>query len=659
MKAPGVLHRISFLVIANSLFIFATVLFVGMENNQAKIDRLIEYRFDFVSQYFRAELEDHREAFASPTHAFVSDNVVLGKIFQRAQRTVSGLGSLALLSATDTGGYAVRAVAFRESVDTYDPQLWTRIVNGADPGVIRAHGIHVGPRFTTQSGDLKTIYIPVKITNSDEILAITFVPDEIIGGDANYAWTIVLLFFVITLITLLIINLLIRKFVRPLQHLVQGMEKTAGGEVLYKIEGVTKGEMGRVASSFNAMSSALWEKRRQLTLSNQNLALLNQRLTETLDTLSKTNDHLSESRTFLSKLIENAPFTVIATDLDGKILIFSKAATETFEIRVDEALGRDLQEFFPFTPDKLFPQPGDRQLTSEEEMICSKPNGDSFPALVTRVSIHEGGSDISAYLFIIRDISESRGFQEMMISIDRMATRGVMAGEIAHEINNYLAIILGNVELLPLLLAKGKTDKVDQKLEILRATVGKIQRFSEGLMGYGNEEAVFEPGDLNQVIENLVAFLRPQNRYDGIKFEVSLSPQLPLVEFDSTQMQQMFVNLLNNAADALREKPDGRCIDIATRFIPESDGVQIAITDTAGGLPDDLKDVIFKDRYTGRRRGRGFGLLIVKRIIDKHAGAIEFESRPDDGTTFTITLPKRAEAARDESSQQESRQVTA
>jgi len=658
VKAPGVLHRISFLVIANSLFIFATVLFVGMENNQAKIDRLIQYRFDFISQYFRAELEDHREVFGSPAQPFVSDNVTLNKIFQHARRSVNGLGSLALLTATDSDGYAVRAVAFRETVDSFDPQFWNRIVNGVAPEDIRVHGIHVGPRFTTQSGDFKTIYIPVDAADPHEVLAITFVPDEIVGGDASYNWTIVFLFFVITLITLLIINLLIRKFVRPLQHLVQGMEKTAGGEVLYKIEGVTKGEMGRVASAFNAMSSALWEKRRQLTLSNQNLTLLNQRLTETLDALSKANANLSESRAFLSKLIENAPFAVIATGVDRKVLIFSKAATETFDIRVDQALGRDLEEFFPFTPNKLFPQSGDKQLTREEEMICRKPNGDSFPALVTRVSIREGGSEVSAYLFIIRDISESRGFQEMMISIDRMATRGVMAGEIAHEINNYLAIILGNVELLPLLLAKGKTDKVDQKLELLRATVGKIQRFSEGLMGYGNEEAVFEPGDLNQLIENLVTFLRPQNRYDGIKFELTLSPKLPLVEFDSTQMQQLLVNMFSNAADALREKTDNRCIDITTRCMPDSDKVQIVIADTAGGLPEDLSDVIFKDRYTGQRRGRGFGLVIVKRIIDKHAGAIEYESHPGEGTTFTITLPRWAEVVRDESPADETRQVT-
>jgi len=645
-------------VIINSLFIFATVLYVSVENNRAKIDRLIRYRFGFISQCFQAGMEDGRLPTEADPESIVSDNIAINQLFQRVEKAVAGLGSMALLVPAGEGGYTVRAFASRESLDEYGSGIWKNIVEEADFENIREQGVHVGPRFSTSSDDMKTVYIPLNRGNAGEVLAITFVPDEIIGADFEYTWTIVLLFFVITLISLLIINLLFLKFIRPLRHLVRGMEKTAKGEVLYKIEGVTGGEMGRVASSFNVMSSALWEKRRQLTLSNRNLTMLNQRLTETLDELSKATASLAESEAFLSKLIENSPFAVIATATDKNILVFSKAATEMFDIRVDEALGRDLREFFPFAPEKVFRPGRDSGNTYQEEMICRKPNGESFPALVTRVSIREGGADVSAYLFIIRDISESKGFQEMLISIDRMATRGVMAGEIAHEINNYLAIILGNVELLPLLLAKGKTDKMEQKLGVLRDTVAKIQRFSEGLMGYGNEEAVFEPGDLNQLIENLAAFLKPQNRYDGIQIELDLSPHLPLVEFDSSQIQQMLVNLLNNAADALRDKPDGRRIKISTSIESESGNVSIVVADNAGGLPDDLRDVIFRDRYTGRRRGRGFGLMIVKRIVDRHTGSISYESSPHNGTTFTVTFPIRAASGGQNTDSARPRQVT-
>jgi PAS domain S-box-containing protein len=649
VKAPGILYRVSFLVFVNSLFIVLTVLVVSTENNQARIERLIRYRFDFISEYFHARLGDLSPAPGDSAAARI-DNRALAGVFADASRYMKGLAGLAVLTPTDTGGqYGVEGLAFRQDIDGYDPQIWRRLTSDLDRDNLSQAAIHVGPTFETAPGKLKTIYIPADQKAGGKVLAITFAPHEIIGADYGYTSTIVILILCITLITLLIINLLFRNFVRPLQHLVQGMEKTARGATLIKIEDVTNDEIGRVAVAFNTMSASLGEKRQQLTTSNERLMVLNQRLTETLDELSKANASVAESEAFLARLIENSPYPVIATDLPGKILVFSRAAMATFDIRVDEAIGRDLREFFPFTPDKLLPGDTRDASVTQDEMICRKPDGESFPALVCRVPIREHAAHVSAYLFIIRDISESAGFQEMMISIDRMATRGVMAGEIAHEINNYLAIILGNVELLPLLLSKGKMDKVEQKLEVLRNTVTKIQRFSEGLMGYGNEAAVFEPGDLNQLIENLVAFLKPQNRYDGIAFSLSLSPRLPLVEFDGSQLQQMMVNLLNNAADALRERPDNRRINIATGASADSQTVRMTITDNAGGLPEDLRETIFERRYSGKRRGRGFGLVIVKRIIDKHGGRVGYDSRPGDGATFTITLPVKAATVTQES----------
>jgi PAS domain S-box-containing protein len=627
------------------LFIFAAVTLVNVENNQSRIDRLISYRFDFISQYFQAELNG-MSGLSDETPGLTSVNrSILDSVFDRARNSIKGLGGLAILEPLENeDGYSIQEMTFRESVDKYDPRIWEWIVEEPDPEILSLGGIQVGSSLEHASGALKTIYIPWKPSNTDTLLAITFIPGEIIGGNHEYNWTLILLFLVITLITLLIINLLFLKFIKPLKHLIQGMEKTADGEVSYKIEQISNDEMGRVAAAFNTMSTALWEKRKQLT--------------RTLNELSAANSSLAESTAFLSKLIENAPFAVVATDIDRRILVFSKAATSTFGMRVDEALGRDILGFFPFSPEKVFPDDSSNGGIYQEEMICRKPNDESFPALVSRVLIPGEDSQVSGYLFIIRDISESAGFQEMMISIDRMATRGVMAGEIAHEINNYLAIILGNIELVPLLLSKGKMDKVEQKLQILKTTVTKIQRFSEGLMGYGNEAAVFEPGDLNQSIENMVAFLKPQNRYDNIKFNLNLSPELPLVEFDGSQFQQLLVNLLNNAADALHEKDSDRRINISTQVEEGGRNVFIVIEDNAAGLPDKLLKIIFDKRYTGTRRGRGFGLVIVKRIIDKHCGHIAYTTSPETGTSFTITLPVNAESALQKTAAQDSPQVT-
>jgi PAS domain S-box-containing protein len=658
VKAPGILYRVSFLVLLNSLFIFATVTYVSIENNHAKIDRLLGYRFDYVGKFFRAQLDDMKQA--APGNAFTATDSLMADMLRHSQPYMKGLAGLAVLVPDEASdGYRRQAQALADNLATINDDDRGRIISRADRTALETKGIHIGPRFSTAAGDLKTVYIPWEERNPGLILAITFLPEPIVGSDADYNYILIVLFLSITLITLLTINFLFLKYIKPLSHLTLGMEKTIEGEVQYKIENVRNDEIGRVATAFNTMSDALWDQRRQLLTSNVSLTSVNQKLTDALNELSEANTSLAESEAYLSRLIENSPMAVVATDPDRNIRIFSRTAAEMFGLSVEAAQGRDIIGFFPFAPEKVFPPDEQGAAVIEVEMICRKDGGESFPAFVTRVPIMEDSDTVRAYLLILRDISESKGFQEMMISIDRMVTRGIMAGEVAHEINNYLAVILGNVELIPMIMAKGDMARVEKKLEVLKNSVARIQRFSEGLVGYGNEEAVFELGDLNQNIENLVAFLKPQNRYDGVAFEMALSRYLPLVHFDSSQIQQMLINLLNNAADALREKSFDRVIRITTEAVEAGQAARISIADNAGGLPTDLPEIIFKSRYNGRRRGRGFGLMVVKQILDRHQGTIEFETAAGQGTTFRVTLPVRNMAVESEASEVGADQVPA
>ncbi|MEZ5359592.1 MAG: ATP-binding protein [Candidatus Zixiibacteriota bacterium] len=638
MKTPGLLYRISFLVILNSMFIFLAVSFVSMENNQAKIDKLVGYRYDFITKYFQAHIKgivhEHEN-----TADYMASDTGLASMFDHSLHYMKGLAGLTILEFdAATKSYAPTYNAFRpedkQAVDILLPGMASEL-NYAEMTNI---GIHVGDRVSIADAKYKTIYIPCEAGKSSPILAVTYAPEELVGSDIEYNATLVLLFLFITLISLLIVHVIFRDLIRPLNHVVLGMEKTAQGEVLYQIEDIKNDEIGRVTTAFNKMSASLWEQRRLLTASNEDLVEVNTQLTETLSQLEEVNDSLAKSESFLAKLITNAPFPIIVTNSKKQIITFSDAALRTFETAEPDVLGKNLEEFFPYAPDKVFPKPDERCKVSNAEMICRKTTGEHFPVLVSRVAIRDTDGTLRAYLFILKDITESRSFQDMIISIDRMATRGVMAGEIAHEINNYLAIILGNVELLPLLLSKGKMDKVDQKLAVLRQTVTKIQRFSEGLMGYGDDDAVFVAGDLNQVIENMIVFLRPQNRYDDIKWKTNFSSRLPLVEFDSSQLQQLLVNLFNNAADALRDIDRPKQISVSTD-LTDNDHATITIADNADGLPDDIHEVIFRQRYTGMRRGRGFGLFIVKQIINKHAGTISYSSEQGKGCSFTITIP--------------------
>ena len=647
MKTPGIFYRVSFLLILHTLVIFATVTIVSIRNNQAKIDRLITYNSGFITNYFRAEFGSMKPSETKNGRSAQISQSGFDSLFNRSSRYLTGMAGISLLyPAADSIRYLVRYSSLCDPLRQLPSDDFRQVVPDPNIEIIKSSGIFVGRKTATDAGYMKTIYIPLKPHDVNNILAITFAPRKIVGGDSEYNYTLILLFLSITLVILLVVHFMFRSFISPLRQLILGMEKTMEGVSQYTIDIVKDDEIGQVAATFNKMSVALWEKQRQVIESNKNLIESNRKLSQTLDKISELNISLTESESFLSKLIENSPFGIIVTDIDKSIMIFSQHAMLLFEVKPDKAMECDVHQFFPYAANKVFPEDDTAVKTEQQEMICCKSTGETFPALVCRVPIKDGSYKINAYLYIIRDISESRGFHEMMISIDRMATRGVMAGEVAHEINNYLAVILGNVELLPLLLAKGEMEKFNKKLDVLKTSVFRIQQFAEGMMGYGNEDIIIEPGDLNQIIGNLIAFLRPQNRYDSITFDLSLSHKLPLVQFDSGQIQQMLVNLLSNAADALREKKYDRLIKISTNLSQDNQSAIITITDNASGLPNDIDSVIFKKRYTGRRRGRGFGFLIVGRIIEKHNGTIRHQSFAGQGSSFIIELPITADAAK-------------
>lgn len=659
-KVPGILSRISFLVIMNSLFIFAVLSYVSFDNQERTRDRLLSRHVSGMARFFSSELARSNAAVVDDSEG--GDGKIIERLYDNSQEMISGLAGVAILKLDKPSNkYQVASARYRPSLKDLEHNFKTRAVAqySQDQSFYENESRAVEREKESR---FHTIYIPYQSGQDEFALAVTYIPDEFLPVDAEYRYTIILLFLVITLVTLLIINLLFKNFIRPLREMIVGMESMTKGKNQHLIKNVRSDEIGRVAAVFNSMSVGLWEKQKQLFSSNTNLKILNKKLTETLRELSEANISLVDSEAFLSKLVENAPFAIIATNDRGQILTFSKSAASTFEADQEDIMGKDIFRFFPINPGNVLPENHQDHAVEQLEMICCKQGGEKFPALVSRVPIVDQKNEVCAFLFIIRDITESKSFHEMTISIDRLKTRGMMAGEIAHEINNYLAVILGNVELLPLFLAKGDHEKVDQKLQVLRDTVARIQAFGEGLMGYGNEEAIFEPGDLNQMIGNLIAFLKPQNRFDNIRFDMDLSCEISLIEFDSGQLQQLFVNILNNAADALHEIDGKKIIGVSTKLAADGSGVDVIISDNAEGLPDDISDVIFKKRYTGKRRGRGFGLMIVGMILEKHKGQISYETNSEAGenrgTRFTISLPKRIELSKAVEGKQSDAQVT-
>ena len=223
-----------------------------------------------------------------------------------------------------------------------------------------------------------------------------------------------------------------------------------------------------------------------------------------------------------------------------------------------------------------------------------------------------------------------------MTESKKLATLGQLAAGIAHEINNPLGGILMYSHML----------REDLKKEENRENVVKIgreadrcKRIVKGLLDFARQtRPERSESNLNHLLNEVVALLEQQAIFRNIELERDLSPSLPLIEVDVTQIQEVFMNIVLNASQAMEGK--GR-ITIATRLVENGREVEIEIGDTGPGIPPDDVDKIFEPFYTTKEvgRGTGLGLSIAYGIVERHHGSIRVESEMGKGTTFFIRLP--------------------
>jgi two-component system sporulation sensor kinase A len=435
----------------------------------------------------------------------------------------------------------------------------------------------------------------------------------------------VILFQAALLVSLLLIYLINNKFKNPINRLIKGFEKTTRGEVFYMVESDNEGEIGKLSSSFNKMSKILFDKESQLK--------------NYTGQLKRANNNLKESQEFLSQIIDRSPSSIITASTNGEIKIFNRKASEEFKIDYIDAIGKNINDLFTHPIEEIIANHDENLPDDVIEILCKRSNGTLFPAYLIHAPVFDRKGVKVAHLYFIRDISESKNFQDMMIRIDRYYTRGEMAGDIAHEINNFLTILSGNLELLPLLIKKDNPEKLKSKLELMRSTLTRISSFTEGLMDVGEAENNFVKADVNQLIQTVITFLQPQNKFDEIVFETELATDIPLVELDQGKIQQVLVNLINNGAEAMAQIERDKKLKLATSY-SEQEGmprVIISINDNGDGIPEEKQDILFDKRFTTKRKGHGIGLITCYKLIQAHKGDIKYSN--DNGARFDIELP--------------------
>jgi signal transduction histidine kinase len=224
-----------------------------------------------------------------------------------------------------------------------------------------------------------------------------------------------------------------------------------------------------------------------------------------------------------------------------------------------------------------------------------------------------------------------------LVQAERLAAIGKMAAHVTHEIRNPLSSIGLNLELLEEEVAGSNNPEAGQLVTAIKAEVDRLSRIAEQYLSISRRPRPrLERERVEDLIRELLAFLRPELERGSVVARVDADPDLPEVMLDESQLRQALLNLVRNAREAMAK---GGELSVSVRRAVD-DGVDITVDDTGSGVPEELRATIFDPFFTTKQRGTGLGLAVTRDIIEAHGGAIGCEGREGGGTRFFIHLPK-------------------
>lgn len=373
---------------------------------------------------------------------------------------------------------------------------------------------------------------------------------------------------------------------------------------------------------------------------------------------------LRESEARLREVIDLVPHFIFAKDSEGRFNLANRAVAEAYGTSVEELLGRTDAEFVSsdeearrFRRDDLEVIESGRAKLIQEEKITDRDGNVRF-LQTTKIPFTRADSTLPSVLGVAVDITElkqaeveRRKLDEQMRQAQKLESLGVLAGGIAHDFNNLLVGMLGNAALALQKLPEDSPSRCF--IEGVETSAERAAELSNQMLAYsGRGKFVVEPIDLGVLIEEMLDLLRASVTKKAT-LELDLRPDLPAIEADITEVRQVVMNLLTNAAEALG---DGEgVISVSTRALevdrfhlartyleeglPEGPYVVLEVSDTGCGMSEETRSKIFDPFFTTKFSGRGLGLAAVLGIVRGHRGALEVTSQEGQGSSFRILFP--------------------
>ncbi len=358
---------------------------------------------------------------------------------------------------------------------------------------------------------------------------------------------------------------------------------------------------------------------------------------------------LKEAYDFMNKIVQSSPNPKMATDMEGNIMIWNRAAEETLGYKADEVIGK-------MNIDKIYPEGMARkvmQMMRSKEfggvgrlnaypMVYVRRDGEVVEGNLSAAIIYDANGNEIASVGSFVDLRERlemeralRRTQEQLLQSEKLAAMGRLTSQIAHELNNPLYGIMNTLELL-----KTEISPQSRRRKILEMALSETVRLSDLLrkmLSFSRpDQEERQPVDINSVLDEILLLHEKQLKENDVNIIATYADGLGLVNASKNQLRQVFLNMVANARDSM---PSGGTLTVKTGGDREK--VVIEISDTGIGIPEEHIDKIFDSFFTTKDeiKGVGLGLSVCYGFIKDHGGDIDVQSRVGVGTTFSVTLP--------------------
>jgi two-component system cell cycle sensor histidine kinase/response regulator CckA len=400
-----------------------------------------------------------------------------------------------------------------------------------------------------------------------------------------------------------------------------------------------------------ALQKEIQERRRAEAEVRELAVKLDARVVQRTAELARANEDLAE----LAAIVQHSRDAIFSWSLDGVIKSWNPAAERVFGYPSEEMIGRNIVRLVPDDRRAELEELIDRVRaggqTEPFETVRIRNDGTRIDVLLSVSPVKDGGGQIRSASVIARDITEQKRSEEQLRRVQKLESLGLIAGGVAHDFNNLLVGILGNASLAMESLPPSNPNHV--LLDNVVKASERAAHLTQQLLAYaGKGRFISEKVDLSQLVREISSLIQTSIP-KTVHLRMDLEDNLPVVEADPGQLQQVIMNLVINGAEAIGESPGVVLVTTASQGVDEAyiqqnfadetlvQGryVALEVHDSGCGMSEALRAQIFDPFFTTKFTGRGLGLSAVIGIIRSHKGAIRVYSEPGKGSTFKILLP--------------------